>query len=164
MYKRQALRLPSFTPYNARFVLGRGESERQLGAKPESEAGGVRVVARAEFKASQPEVEENTPFGKQVVTFGSFSARLSRGGMTLSADSKGYRKAEVAKQSSSYNDDDQNDNSDDDTEEEVSIDGDSGSTSKRATKVEKASRSGACLLYTSPSPRDDNRSRMPSSA
>ena len=129
-----ALKLPSFTPYNARFVLGRGESERQLGAKPESEEGGVRVVAGAEFKASQPEVEGNTTFGKQVVTFGSFSARLSRGGMTLSANSKGYRKAEVAKQSSSCNDDD--------TEEELSLDGDSGSPSKRATKVEKASRSG----------------------
>ena len=30
--------------------------------------------------------------------------------------------------------------------------------------TKQAAKYGICLLYTSPSPRDDNRSRMPSSA
>ena len=35
---------------------------------------------------------------------------------------------------------------------------------KRWINVQQADRFGACLLYTSPSPRDRTRSRMPSSA
>ena len=36
--------------------------------------------------------------------------------------------------------------------------------SSRYKKLEKSGKSKACLLYTSPSPRDRTRSRMPSSA
>ena len=35
---------------------------------------------------------------------------------------------------------------------------------KRAEKVEKIEKHESCLLYTSPSPRDQRGSRMPSSA
>ena len=37
-------------------------------------------------------------------------------------------------------------------------------TDEHGQKVEKAAQEKGCLLYTSPSPRDRTRSRMPSSA
>ena len=42
--------------------------------------------------------------------------------------------------------------------------GAAGTGGKNAKQIGLGVKSGACLLYTSPSPRDTERSRMPSSA
>src|SRR5674476_352644 len=48
--------------------------------------------------------------------------------------------------------------------ESVMHPGEKKSPSAKVVTYETANRDGACLLYTSPSPRDRQKSRMPSSA